>query len=784
MYQLHKLTYTIKTSKDGKQFVQVGSQYIDRAPIASLEELFTVVPKEYAGEKNIFYTLAEHERGHRSKRAWKSQEIIPFDLDGIDVTKLDEYAQIACDAIGIKKEDVTLVSTGNGLHILVRVDVITSPTFIDDNKNNYRFTYDKIEKALVERGLPITRDTTAWDYARIFRLPNTINEKYKEDDKGVLRPVQKECKLLQFSDKINKLPFDYASDENTATSSMPAGSFGTPDKVTILNECLFFKWLKECPNEVHEPHAYAMLSITSHFPDNDETGKALYASFNSPSINAKPFEQFNKQANEASGPRTCSGIQNIWGKCKTCPHYKKITSPIQLKSKDFISTAEMGFSTRVGKTIIRDYRGLAQFMSNELKFKVTSETNEVYVFNGTHYEKVSDSFIKKYAELKFSEPVKEKERVEFLNQVRVTNLLSGEDEYNFVNGQNVNGFINFKNCVLNVESGELLPHGENFHFHYCLPYDYNKNATCPAWDSFIYQVTLGREDLINILHEYLGYCLAGGSYEYHKALILSGGGKNGKSTFVTTLRNLVGEFNASNVSISSIATNPFMLAELQNKLVNISEEEPPSCFRETGIFKNITGNNKVIAQRKFKPPFSMLSKAKLIITYNEIPFINDTTTGMRRRLLVVPFDLDLEDNPDKVDVHIQKKLNKELSGIFNRALEGYRRLISNGGFTESKTVNSAVSEIMESNPFYLWLTEEIELTGDELDQIACKDLYEHYLEYAKSVSNGFGVYSLKKFGQEMKKKKVENKIIKRSGHVKRYYMGIKFIGSSKVSAKF
>jgi P4 family phage/plasmid primase-like protien len=786
MYQIFRASKYDKIVNN-KTVTLTAFKPVDIAPYSQLNEMFLNAANDMklAGEElvNIYYALAYHERGTRSKAAWQMQEFIPYDIDGIDLARIDEYPPIICKALGYELANATIVYSGNGIQLLFKVEQIVNPDFIANNKNNWLRSYEKVEKAIKEAKLPITRDTTAWDYARIFRLPDTINHKLKKNDKGELVDNIKECKLVQLSMDIVELPFDYAGGEGLANTSMPKGSFGVPDAFTILKECDFFKWLQNEPSEVHEPHAYAALSITGHF-ENQEIPRALYESFSSPSINTKTFEEFSEQAISTSGPRTCVGIDHTWGKCSTCPHFKKITSPIQLKSNDHIGTQGMGFTVKAGKTLIRDYRGLALHMLEETNFKTCPTSLSVYAYSGTNYDVMSDQMIKAYAERHFSQPVKERERSEFLNLIMVSNILTVPNEKEFISAKNTEGFINFKNGVLNLRSGALLPHGSNFHFHYCLPYDYVHGASAPNWLTFLDQITVGREELQDILHEYMGFILFGGEYLYQKALILAGSGKNGKSTFINVLKILTGEGNYSTVSLQSIGTRTFSVAEVQNKLVNISEEEPPSCFKETGVFKNLTGNNTLQAEKKFKNPFNFVSRAKVVITYNEVPYIADTSTGMRRRLLIVPFDLDLESTPELVDVKILEKLKGELSGIFNLAIEGYKRLDEKGRFTKSIAVDDAISETMDFNPFELWLEESATLPDDLEAFEKCRDVYESYTEYVKGLAEGRLVYSFKKFGLELKKKGIKSALLKRDKSVCRIYKGISLNRYETVKARF
>lgn len=145
----------------------------------SLKVLFdnieTDLPK-FLGEKehvNLFYTVAHHLEGKRFKSSWQAQNIIPFDLDGIDLDKIDLYPPIVAEACGFDLSKTAIVYSGNGCHILVEVSKITDPEYIKRNKAGYVSLLERIESACKEAGLAFDKDSTAWDYARILRLPFT-----------------------------------------------------------------------------------------------------------------------------------------------------------------------------------------------------------------------------------------------------------------------------------------------------------------------------------------------------------------------------------------------------------------------------------------------------------------------------------------------------------------------------------------------------------------------------------------------------------------------------------
>jgi len=730
-------------------------------------------------QQNLFYTVAHHLEGERKFQSWQAQNIIPFDLDGIDLDRIDEYPPLLAKALDLDLDKCAVVYSGNGCHILVHVPLWTDKAFIKKARLGYRQLLDRVVAACGGAGLPIDKDTTAWDYARILRVPFTKNIKEKKNkETGELETIIKTCTLK--SNGLTEQAFNVpVLDKPRDNLSLAKGAWPEPDIEEITKECHFFKWLKESPNEVHEPHAYAMLSITGHFADDNNTSSAYWSNFSSPSINSKELAEFTEQAITTSGPRTCEGIGQIFGDCDKCPHYNKVTSPILLKSDKHIGTEHLGFTLLGAKgSKIRQYDDLVAYFKREHSYKHIAESGEIYAYNKTHYAPYLHAEVKKFANDHFTKPIKDNERVEYLraveaNDVTPLSFLSKTPE----------GKINLANGVLDILSGVLDTHSDEYNFTYCLPYNYDPNAICDTYDKFLDDVTIGRQDLKNILNEYLGYCIYGGEYIYHKALILSGGGKNGKSTYVDIIRALMGEENTANVPLISINTNPFALAEMQRALVNISEEEPPSCFKETGTFKNLTGNNTVMAQRKFKSPFKFLSKAKIVITYNEMPFIKDTSTGMRRRLLIVPFDLDLENNPTKVNTNIHKELAGELSGIFNRALEGYLRLKKQGGFSKSDSVEAEVKEVLESSStFHLWWSERV--TRKDGEKLKINDVFDDYRQYMED-SGERNIMGRRKFLAELKNLNVMVKPLWLCGKTQRCVSDI-MLGSVEIqgSVKF
>ena len=757
--------------------IRQGFQYFDQVNAPSIEELFNKLPDIIAqipSEErwNCYYTLAHHEVGNRITKTFQSQEVIAFDIDGIDTSNYSDYIPVVCDALSIDAAKTLVINSGNGLHFLILVEPITDVKYFKKNKLAYKNTCKIINKAMTDANLVGKADDVVFDPTRIFRLPETRNIKQKSNKQTI-----KDCFIV--SGKLSKQSLDLLkSDDVKENETLIQGEYGTPDKDYILGECDFLNWIATNPDEVHEPEWYAMLSITAHLGDDNEASIRLTDLLDTPSINKTNKEAKVEQAVERSGPRKCESINQLpnWNRCRACKHFGKVTSPICLKGPDYISTEKMGFTLKLGKSVIRQYMDLLKFYDKEYHHKSVSDVGSVYIYDKTHYRKTTKPEIRNFSLEHFQPLAKAIERSEFYGYVE-DSFITNES---FLSNSNNEGMINFKNGVLDLESGELLPHDPAYQFFYCLPFEYDPKAKCPTWDKYIKSVTVDRQCLEDILHEYMGYIVRGGEYIYHKALILSGGGQNGKSTFLKMINKLVGENNASNTSITAISQDKFMVSSLHGKLVNFSEEEPVSCFKETGKFKHITGNTETVAQFKYGQPFQMINKAKIVITYNELPYLSDTSTGMKRRLLIVPFDYDLEKHSKNVDESLHTKMYAELPGIFNKALEGWDRLQKQRGFTKSRFVEAEVQDLIESSdPYAAWKKEEVEDCHD--NEVPLADIYSSYINFVEKNYNSRPM-SRRKFSVTLKRSVYASKITKIDRKSTRCVVGLKLIqGDTRIS---
>lgn len=368
------------------------------------------------------------------------------------------------------------------------------------------------------------------------------------------------------------------------------------------------------------------------------------------------------------------------------------------------------------------YCKLLEHFNETSPFKTIADMKSVYVFNGTHYENVTPIQIKGFAEDNFRPAPDEEIRREFLNKVLANNIATRA----FFTGTTENR-INFKNGVLDLETEVVSPHSAEFGFRGVLPYDYDPKARCPFFSKWLLGVMMGDRNLVKIIQEFMGYIVRGGPYKYHKALWLGGVGRNGKSTLVDLSKELIGAGNYSTISIKSLVGDRFVGSDLDGKIANFSEETSPQELADSGPFKNLTGDGDISAQKKYGDPFHFRNRAKLIMTYNQIPDLKDLSAGMLSRPIIIPFKKIIKEGEQDKD--IKAKLIAELSGIFNFAMEGWRRLERQNGFTRSDASDAALSTIRkESCNVFQWVETyvDFEEPSEKSRQYKTREVYSAY----------------------------------------------------------
>ena len=755
------------------------------------------LPQAEREQGNFFYTVAHHHGANtgalpaRTYETFKQQDVLPFDIDDVDVTRPLEYAAVVANMLGISTTATTVVVSGAGVHILCDLQSpITQVGYFKKNKQAYGEICTQIELGLKEAKLPYNKiDRVVFEPARVFRLPGTLN---KKAGRAALP-----CHLIQLSDGSGLVNDDLyqlsglekRDSENISPQEIKR-SYPLLDFKEIFQECRFVQDCVAKPEEVHEPQYFRLLGILNYQPQDVEVmvgeksynadGLARYVfekAVASRSLAGSEYEDKKHQALKYGAPR-CNTVNGDWGdQCKTCPHFGQITSPVVLKSANHIGSQENGFwlLNEKGKLVDLHYGDLSRFYAAQKPFMTTS-SERILHYNGTHYERATPVLIKSWLHdvVKPSDPLKERHRNEFYGRVRATHVLSEEQEKIFFR-ETTRGKLNCANGILDLTTGQLIPHTPQMGFLQILPYDYEPGLRADFFMDWISTITQQNKDFQEMLLDIIGYLLWP-NYDEHAFIYFTGEGGNGKSTFLKILGALVGEANFSSMSIKQLCTNRFAPAALEGKMFNISSEESGTSLtsEELNILKSLSSGEHLQIERKGQQGYQMLNQAKLLFSANKIPRFEETNQSIIRRLIVVPFNVVIPTSQQ--DVRVERRLIEEKAAILSQTVVRIQKNVArNGGvFKMHRGGESGVKAqedfLKKHNTALSWAEEYLESSEDlPMDQYVtvgqcyaeyeawCKDNGHKYLQTKENFSKSLNQFYIVKSAGRGHKKKIGGK---------------------------
>jgi len=157
-----------------------------------------------------------------------------------------------------------------------------------------------------------------------------------------------------------------------------------------------------------------------------------------------------------------------------------------------------------------------------------------------------------------------------------------------------------------------------------------------------------------------------------------------------------------------------------------------------------------------------------MIVSNDVINLSDPSGALNRRMLWVRFP----GFRGKEDTNLKRKLQGELSGILNWAIEGYHRVMETGKFTEPSSADYLRESFQEqASPIKAFLEDMCEVGSDYSQPTA--EIYKHWSIWRKH--KGYkGAQSESAFGKQLIS--ADMRIIKRrvqmGGKRKKIYVGI------------
>jgi len=298
------------------------------------------------------------------------------------------------------------------------------------------------------------------------------------------------------------------------------------------------------------------------------------------------------------------------------------------------------------------------------------------------------------------------------------------------------------NGLLDIDTMELEPFTPDYVAVNKLPINYNPSAYNPAVDQVLNKISCNDESLKLLLEEMVGYTLLRRP-EIGRCFILTGRGSNGKSTLLEMIIAMLGERNVSVVSMGDIEDR-FKIADVVGKLANIGDDISNNYMPDNAKFKKLVTGEKIQVERKGKDPFEMKNFGKLIFSANEIPRVNDTSDGLSRRLIIVPFNAKFRTTDEDHDPFIKDKLMQvsSLEYLLSLGLKGLTRVLKKYEFTQVESVKNELQEYEKINNPILTFIEDVKIINESVQYT-----YEKYVNWCNR--RGMKPVNVNKFTREV-----------------------------------
>lgn len=307
-------------------------------------------------------------------------------------------------------------------------------------------------------------------------------------------------------------------------------------------------------------------------------------------------------------------------------------------------------------------------------------------------------------------------------------------------------YLNFTNCMIDLRTGEQLPHDKELMITKSVNVAYDPDAACPEFWKFLNCIMKYRTELVDLLVRALGYSLSGSTKEQKFFLMYGERGRNGKSTLMELMQEMLGEgycytIRKQLLTDSGNDSARFSKSLLEGKRLTYANETSKKARFDMEFLKDFVGGGYMEAERKGKDGYQFKVRAKLWYAVNSLPGA-DFDNSFRSRIVPIPFEQsfypedselwregDLPPDPD-----LPEKLKAEMPGIMALLVAGCVRWHKTGLITPEEVRALAQAYQDDNDHIAAWVDERC--TFSEFGQCRVTTLFKDYTQYCKDVRAG------------------------------------------------
>lgn len=333
--------------------------------------------------------------------------------------------------------------------------------------------------------------------------------------------------------------------------------------------------------------------------------------------------------------------------------------------------------------------------------------------------------------------------------------------------------VSLRNGLFHLEDSILIPHSLGFFTQNSLPFAYDQSAQCPEWTNFLKSVWPDDQESIDCLQEMFGYILSGDTKQ-QKFFNLIGPRRSGKGTINKVLVALLGQHNTVAPELGELCDTFGLQPWLGKLLASFTDARAPERNRSAVVSQllRIVGGDTITVNRKNKEAWNGYLPTRLVIYSNEVLQLTENSNALTGRMIVLKMTRSFF---NKEDTDLAHKLEQELSGIFNWAMEGLKRRLGRGGHFSQPESGKEYLELMAElgNPMQPFTEDALEF--DPLAFSRKEDVFACWKHWAlkKSMSPGTEQAFKRRFLAATQEMFVKSDKVQIDGSREQVYMGVR-----------
>lgn len=437
---------------------------------------------------------------------------------------------------------------------------------------------------------------------------------------------------------------------------------------------------------------------------------------------------------------------------------------------------------------------LDNYYSSEEGYRLVHYADDFFIYAGTHYEVIEEATVrsKVYAFLDKCKKAGKQGALTSFNPSPAT--VSGAIDaiksiVHLANHPNTkppiwledyasakpaaSKLVSLKNGIFHLEDSILIPHSLGFFTQNSLPFEYNQSAQCPIWHSFLQSVWQDDQESIDTLQEMFGYILSGDTRQ-QKFFNIIGPRRSGKGTINKVLVALLGQHNTVAPELGELCDTFGLQPWLGKLLASFTDARPPERNRSAVVSQllRIVGGDTITVNRKNKDAWNGYLPTRLVMYSNEVLQLTENSNALTGRMIVLKMSKSFF---NKEDTELAHKLEQELGGIFNWAMEGLKRRIARGGhFTQPQTGKEYLDLMAElGNPIGTFVEDALVFAPDTMTRK--EDVFSCFKHWAlkKSMAPGTEQAFKRRFLAATQEQFVRSDLVQINGERTNVYLGIK-----------